>query len=532
MSDHYDNNMQTPESRDEFANQNNHFETKNETMKPEYHHEYPSVEQQNFQEFNNLNSNSQSENKNNYQDTYSNSYTTNSTNYSSQNNQQIHRVQAQSYPNYYETGSMQHSAHQNRNTRNNAVYYQNEKTHTPTEEEKIAAIVKREVDRVKPKNVWAKALACFLVGTILGSGGLFGMWKMGILGNQSETSQANVTQQTHEEIPQNMKISLNESSTVENAVAKKAIPSIVGITALVKGQENPFYFYNEVPQYAEAVGSGIIVDSSGYILTNSHVINNGDAEKLTVSFSNDETTEAKIIWNDQTLDLAIIKVEKDNLPVAELGDSSAVQVGDKAIAVGNPLGLDLQSTLTSGYISGLNRTINVQGGNIMDGLIQTDAAINSGNSGGALLNANGEVIGINTARPQTADGIGFAIPINDLKPIIQKVIDEGTYQSLYIGITGNNAQLYARMSEQKLPTDKGVVVNQVMDNSPAEKAGLKPGDIITAINDQEVDSMNSLKTQLLHYNLGDTVTLTFLRDGKENTVEIEFVDFSLPQQQG
>ncbi len=452
---------------------------------------------------------------------------------SQQNRPQNFEASNHGYPNYYETGNTNHFGSQ---YRHNGTYSTNDTASQYEQDAKLKALVKAEVARVKPRNVWLKALAIFLVGTILGMGGTFGLWRMGVIKphDSAHAGTPQSTQPQNQEVSQGAEkvhISLNEDSTVENAVAKKAIPSIVGITALVKGQENPFYFYNEVPQYAEAVGSGIIVDANGYILTNSHVINNGDTEKLTVSFDNDESVEAKIIWNDQTLDLAIIKVDKSNLPVAEIGDSDAVQVGDKAIAVGNPLGLDLQSTLTSGYISGLNRTIYMEGGNIMDGLIQTDAAINSGNSGGALLNAKGEVIGINTARPRTADGIGFAIPINDLKPIIQKVIAEGSYQSLYIGITGNNAQLYARMSKQELPTDKGVVINQVMPHSPAEKAQLKPGDIITAIDGQEIDSMNSLKTQLLHFEIGDQATLTILRDGQEQSVEIEFVEFDLPETQ-
>ncbi|NLJ94744.1 MAG: PDZ domain-containing protein [Clostridiaceae bacterium] len=391
-------------------------------------------------------------------------------------------------------------------------------------------MIREEIKQAKPRHRFLRGLALVLVGIILATTGTYILQSTGILGERNKVQ--NVETQTVKQEPRQLNISIKEDGTVENAVAAKAIPSIVGITALVRGesQMNPFFFYNEVPKYKEGVGSGVIVDPEGYILTNSHVVNNDEAEKLTVSFADSEKAEAELVWHDQTLDLAVIKVDKTNLPAVELGDSDEVQVGDKAIAVGNPLGLDLQSTLTSGYISGLNRTIQVQDGqsiNILDGLMQTDAAINSGNSGGALLNVNGEVIGINTARPQTADGIGFAIPINVAKPIIAEIKEHGSYESVYFGISGVNMQMVTIMnSEEELPTETGVLVDQVMDNSPAEKAGLESGDIIYAIDEQPVDSFNSLKTQLLKYKTGDKAEVSIYRGQKEMTLEIEFTNFS------
>ncbi len=415
----------------------------------------------------------------------------------------------------------------------NTYYAENSASSKTANEEEIRRIIREEVKKSKPKFRWLKILALILVGTILGSGVTFALYGTGFLRTNDQMPQksdAEITKPEDNSEKQqtqyhNIEINPDGENTIENVVANKAIPSIVGITALVPGQHNPFYFYNEVPKYVDAVGSGVIVDSNGYIVTNSHVISNGDAKDITVTFSDGETAKADVIWKDPTLDLAIIKVDKTGLPVAELGDSDMVEVGDKAIAVGNPLGLDLQSTLTSGYISGLNRTINVMGGNIMDGLIQTDAAINGGNSGGALLNAKGQVIGINTARPQTADGIGFAIPINAAKPIIEKIVENGSFESVYIGIVGFNAQMLVQATDEDLPTEKGVVVNEVLANSAAAKAGIKQGDIIVSIDGAEVDSMNSLKTQLLKYDYGDSAKIVFYRDKDKKEVEIQFVEF-------
>lgn len=395
-----------------------------------------------------------------------------------------------------------------------------------TESEKIRRIVKEEINNAKPKHRFLRAVALVLVGVILATGGTYTLFATGVLGQQNieEKAQVEETQSTTSAQPIN--VTLDDNGTVENTVATKAIPSIVGVTALVKGKTTSYFFDNQIPQYAEAIGSGVIIDSNGYILTNSHVVSDGDAEKLTVSFTDDEDTEATLIWYDQTLDLAIIKVDKTGLSAIELGDSDEVKVGDKAIAVGNPFGLDLQSTLTSGYISGLNRTIQVEDGNILDGLIQTDAAINSGNSGGALLNMYGEVVGINTARSETADGIGFSIPINVVKPVIEEIKANGEFESVYIGISGANVQVISAMTNQELPAEKGVVIDIVSDNSPAAKAGLKSGDIIYEIDGHAVDSMNSLKAQLLTYREGDKAEISIYRDNEQETVEIEFTAFS------
>ena len=224
-----------------------------------------------------------------------------------------------------------------------------------------------------------------------------------------------------------------------------------------------------------------------------------------------------------------MKVEKTGLSPVEMGDSDKVAVGDKAIAIGNPLGLDLQSTLTSGYISGLNRSITLEGGSTMDGLMQTDAAINGGNSGGALLNSKGEVIGINTAKASSGEGIGFAIPINTAKSIVDSIKENGSFQSVLLGIQGVELDVYEKYFEMETGAKNGAVVRKVEDGSPAAKAGIEIGDVISKIDSKEIESMNDLRKALLDYKIGDKVEITVVRNTKEKTLELTFEDFKVPE---
>ncbi|MDY3052509.1 MAG: trypsin-like peptidase domain-containing protein [Ndongobacter sp.] len=392
---------------------------------------------------------------------------------------------------------------------------------------RVRRIVREEIQRnYRPKSRWLRALALVLVGALLGSAGGYAMIRSGAVLPGLSGANGRATQA--------VEINLTENSTVENAVAAKATSSIVGVTTVVEQQsEFPFsYFGGEGGNsQASSVGSGVIISSDGYILTNSHVISNGASKDITVRLSNQEEYAAQLLWNDKTLDLAVIKIDAKGLTPIEIGDSSQIQVGDKAIAIGNPLGLDLQSTLTSGYVSGLGRTIQLSDGSIMDGLMQTDAAINSGNSGGALLNAKGQLIGINTAKPQSATGIGFAIPIDTAKPIIEKILAEGSYTPLYLGIVGMNVQLAQQMGATQLPSSSGVLVRDVYADSPIALAGVVSGDVITAIDSHPVDSMNSLKTALIQYKKGDTATVTFYHDGKEKQASVTFNDFVPTEQE-
>ena len=307
--------------------------------------------------------------------------------------------------------------------------------------------------------------------------------------------------------------------SMESIVVKKSIDSVVGITT--KAEVTQQTFFGPQSGYVEGIGSGSIVSSDGYILTNSHVVSNGEASDISVLFNDGTTTPAKLVWNDSTLDLAILKVEKDNLPAMKLADSDDVGVGDRVVAIGNPLGFELQSTVTSGIISGLNRTVNFQNGAQMDGLMQTDAAINSGNSGGALLNSKGEQIGINSAKAGNSDGIGFAIPINTVKNVINKIIENGEYNSVYLGITGQSLDYFRQFPQANmgvLEDVEGVYVFSDFD----ENGVFEKGDVITAIDGKKVTDMASLRKVLLDYQVGESAKITIIRDGKEQTLDFTF----------
>ena len=327
--------------------------------------------------------------------------------------------------------------------------------------------------------------------------------------NQIETRQDNTSP-----------IEIKENESMESVVVKKSIDSVVGINTVSKVTRQSFFG----PQsgYVEGIGSGSIVSEDGYIVTNSHVVSDGEAKEINVLFNNGETAPAELVWNDASLDLAIIKVASDNknLKAIDIGDSDEIGVGDRVVAIGNPLGFELQSTVTSGIISGLNRSVSFNTGVQMDGLMQTDAAINSGNSGGALLNSRGQLIGINTAKAGNSDGIGFAIPINSVKSVIDKIRKTGKFDSVYLGITGQSLDYLRHLNylEDSIKSKAGIYVVSVF----GEDSPIEVGDVITAIDGKSVNDMTDLKKLLLGYSLGDTVELTIERDGKEKKVEFTF----------
>ncbi|MGN9164860.1 serine protease HtrA [Tissierellaceae bacterium HCP3S3_D8] len=314
-------------------------------------------------------------------------------------------------------------------------------------------------------------------------------------------------------------ITPKDDITTVSAVARKSINSVVGITTVVIQRE----WFWERPQ--EGVGSGVIVDRNGYILTNSHVIGDGKAKSINVLFENGDTAEGKVLWYDPALDLAVVKADVGNVQAAELGDSDILEVGELAVAIGNPLGLDFQRSVTSGVISGLHRSIRIDQFNIVEDLIQTDASINPGNSGGPLLNSRGEVVGINTAKIKTGEGLGFSIPINLAKPIVDEVIKKGEFNNVYIGFIGEEVEIHERRMGIKLKAKKGVAISEIIPNSPAEKAGLKPLDVIVEIDNRPIETMAGLRKVLYSYRLGDKAMLKINRNGTEYDIEIRFNDF-------
>lgn len=311
-------------------------------------------------------------------------------------------------------------------------------------------------------------------------------------------------------------ISTNDSISTISAVVQKNIESVVGITTTTS--QVSFFSQEDV----SGVGSGVIVNEDGYILTNAHVVADGEAKEIKVLFEDGETVDGTIVWADSLIDLAVVKVEKTGLTAAELGDSDTLVVGEIAIAIGNPLGLEFERTVTSGIISGLNRSVQVDGSNIIDYLIQTDASINPGNSGGPLLNAKGQVIAINTAKITTAEGLGFAIPINQVKAVVEEIIETGEFQTVYMGITGVRVEDYNQKLGMQIEVEDGVLIIEVEENSPADKAGIIAGDIIQGINEEEVTNMGQLKRNLYQFKQGDRTSIDLIRNGLEKSIEIEF----------
>lgn len=317
------------------------------------------------------------------------------------------------------------------------------------------------------------------------------------------------------------KVRKHETGVVEN-VAEKAMPSVVGITTSTT-RETPMG-----PMAVQGSGSGFIISEDGYILSNAHVV--GKAGNKVKTLLNDGTeAEGKVVWSDETLDLGLVKIDKKGLQALPMGDSDSINIGETAVAIGNPLGLDFQRSVTAGVISGLNRNIGEVQGNYMDGLIQTDASINQGNSGGPLLNSEGEVVGINSVKISTAEGLGFSIPINTAKPIIEQVIETGDYNSVSLGMSGYTVSAIERSGYDLGTGGKGVIVGSVEANSPAAAAGLQPNDIILKMGDKAIDSMSQLRRELYKYKSGDSVDVVVVRGRKKETLKLTFTDYQVPK---
>lgn len=316
------------------------------------------------------------------------------------------------------------------------------------------------------------------------------------------------------------------SSTVTK-IAKRVGPSIVGIRMVTLSPRN--WYYGDAMSQSKYEGSGIIIDSKGYIMTNYHVVQYADPKNsisknttLEVFLSDGRQAMAKFIGGDQKSDLAVIKIDLKNLPVAEFGDSDALEVGELAVAIGNPLGLEFQGSVTVGVISALNRTISIDDRTL--NLIQTDAAINPGNSGGALLNSKGEVIGINTAKISLSgvEGLGFAIPINEAKPIVDQLIMFGYVKGRpFIGISGREiTETISYMYD--IPV--GIYIMEVISGSGAEKAGIREGDILVSLDGAEVRTMKDIDIIKEKYKAGDTVEVVLVRNGKKLYLSLTFTE--------
>jgi serine protease Do len=326
-------------------------------------------------------------------------------------------------------------------------------------------------------------------------------------------------------------ISLRKSPVVR--AVEKVSPAVVNINTekIIQQRVNPFSgfndpffdevfknFFNSFPQRnykKKSLGSGVIFDKKGYILTNAHVVSR--ATKINVTLGNKKEYEATVVGADPKSDLAIIKVEaRENLPVAEMGRSDDLLIGETIIAIGNPFGLS--HTVTSGVISATGRSINGAGGVIYHDFIQIDASINPGNSGGPLVNIYGEVIGINTAIYRNGEGIGFAIPINKAKRIINDLIVYGRVKEAWLGIIVQD--ITPRLAEYFHFKGSGVLISGIYEQSPAHEKGLERGDIITSIEDIDMKNKETYRDHIVTLTPNDRVRLVFIRNGKKQSITI------------
>lgn len=341
------------------------------------------------------------------------------------------------------------------------------------------------------------------------------------------------------------------TDNIAKAVAKKAQPSVVAVTSVEV--KNDWLFGQSL---SNGMGSGVIVSKDGFILTNSHVISFGNGRNIRVfldgqdiTFSgeadpNDEKISgyiAEVVWNDPDNDVALLKINPPYpLTPAEIGNSSELVVGDTVIAIGNPIDVNFKSTVTQGIVSGLGRNVSVQTQiesgnpfsrfnipaiktNEMSNLIQTDAAINSGNSGGPLLNAKGQVIGINTIKAGSAgvEGLGFAIPIDSVKSLIPK-LETGDLRNVLFGIAGFSIKQYEENNNIKFNIDEGLIVMEVLEDSPAYKAGIQQHDVIISLDGKKINSIEDLRRVISAFKLNETKDLEVIRAGEKINLKITF----------
>lgn len=305
------------------------------------------------------------------------------------------------------------------------------------------------------------------------------------------------------------------SKAVVNA-SENVIPAVVNINVL-QLQNGRQAIHPHMSQQMIGSGSGFIFTPDGFILTNSHVVH--DAGQIEVTLSDGRRFPADMIGDDPDTDLAVIRIHAPDLAYARLGNSQSIRVGQLVIAIGNPYGF--QCTVTAGVVSALGRSLRSRSGRLIDSIIQTDAALNPGNSGGPLINSRGEVIGVNTAIIQGAQGLCFAIAVDTVKFVAMRLIKDGRIRRGYIGVAGQNVFLHRRLVLfHNLSTESGVLVVAIENNSPARIAGLLEGDIIIGIDDQPIKSIDDLHKQLTEHRIGVKSQLTIIRHSEKIMLEI------------
>ncbi len=294
-------------------------------------------------------------------------------------------------------------------------------------------------------------------------------------------------------------------------VAKSVGPAVVGITNRAVARD----WFNHQFEVEQGVGSGVIFREDGYIVTNYHVV--AGAKEIMVSLSDGRSVKGKMVGADELTDIAVVKIDGEGFPTAAFGNSDDIVVGEPAIAIGNPMGLEFQGSVTVGVISALNRTLDISERHLK--LIQTDAAISPGNSGGALANADGLVIGINSAKiaANGVEGMGFAIPINTVRDIVDQLLDHGRVIRPYLGVGVYDKETAARAGYQ-LNVDAGVYVQNVTLNGPAGKAGIQRGDVILSVGGEKTNTVGELRAAITSHQVGDSVEIQIVRNGDKMTL--------------
>lgn len=359
--------------------------------------------------------------------------------------------------------------------------------------------------------VVALILSCAVISAACGFGGAI------LAQNSSRTGKTTVQQSNRTAATVSVKKVDGQTLMSPAEVYASTVNSVVSINCSAVSTN----IFGQQTESASS-GSGFIYTADGYIVTNQHVVAN--ASSINVTLYNGDTYPATLVGSDSDYDVAVLKIDAKDLPAVTLGNSTDVNVGDTVMAIGNPLG-ELTFSMSSGIVSCVNRAINVEGTPF--NMIQVDASINPGNSGGPLMNLYGEVVGIVSAKyssyaDTTVEGLGFAIPINDVQSIISDIMENGSVtDKAYMAITaGTMTQQMA--AQYKINATEGVFVYSVEDGGAGDKAGLKLGDVITKLNDTQITSMEDLSAAKKNFKAGDTVTLTVLRDGQEITTQLTF----------
>ena len=367
---------------------------------------------------------------------------------------------------------------------------------------------KKRIKNNGGKAVVATGLICSLIG-----GGIGGVVGANIA---ADNLKASLMSSTEDEEEGRGRLELggnNQEISPVVAIAEKVTPSVVGVKTFGTAYT---YWGQRIPNQELGSGSGIIYSKDGYIITNYHVIE--DATSVMITLSDGTEYDARIIGSDSSSDLAVLKVEAEKLPAADFGDSSALQIGELVVAIGNPLGYE--NTVTDGIVSGLNRQLT----DYIDSatLIQTNATINSGNSGGALVNSRGEVVGINSAKlvASNAEGMGFALSINEVKPIVEEIISKGHVSRPYLGVSINSQYQVDADTAERYEIPMGIQIAEVAINGPADRAGLQAGDIIYKVNDTLIQSFDDLSEIIDDSKVGDKLRILAERNGQKIVADV------------